>query len=323
LLCVAGTAAAGGSPADAGTHDVPPDVTIYLPARQPGDLPVHQYAYHRMGVPQPYEMVDLRVEGGGCRDAYPCVTFVDGAFTLSGNTWSHHYVIDIGVPDAPARVGARDDDEVLARVEETLRALLADEGVTSAKGDCELAAVLPRMVGLGPSLELEFEPPRPGVKPLVATTVEAAEAAWRKAAGRYQRKEPLVPLFSPSERAQMKSPAFGEARLRSRYWAPAESDERDRDAHFVVLYSPNSSVVYVLDRSHDEPKKDVSLPEVFKQVRRRDERELPALAATLLKLGTTKITLDRSQLCEFAALMPNGGWFPLKQEVQAYGDRGE
>jgi hypothetical protein len=100
---VAATAAAASAPADGGAAEVPPSFTIHLPSEQPGDLLVHKYAYHRMGQPEPYELVQLRVEGGGCRDAYPCITFVDGAFTLSGNTWSHHYVIDIGVAKAPAR----------------------------------------------------------------------------------------------------------------------------------------------------------------------------------------------------------------------------
>lgn len=301
FLLAATVATAASPPLDGGVRaGVPPSITMYLPAERKSDLPVHRYAYHRLGQP-----------AFQCRDAYPCLTFFDGLFTLTGNLWTHHYVIDVGVPTAPAVVGARDQQEIEKRVEETLRALLVDEKVTAAKGDCWFAAALPQMVDVVTPLEVAVESSGARARPLTAMTVDAAEVAWRKEAERHQSKEPIEPLFLPSERAQMKSASFGPPRLRSKHRSPDVIGDRFRLAHFVVLFSPRSRFVYVLDRSRDEGLEG-SIADIPEQARQRDAKQLSAITATLLELGIKTFTLEREQLCELAALTPNEGWFGVK-----------
>ena len=185
-----------------------------------------------------------------CPTARPCV-HRSSTPILFRNGWQHFWrIINMPHEDHPCTNGPAPADE--------LKVVLAAEGLTEVDISCTLVDWVPALVGAGESWKnLRIKPDRALAKPPTISPEQVDEALYRARArfseeqARWLRRSPHEPVFSNAEREKMVGSTFLQPTLR----VIEDNEERGVDGatrtRIFVLYSPESSKVYVLDGSYE------------------------------------------------------------------------
>jgi hypothetical protein len=262
-----------------------------------------------------------RPTGVKCPDARPCVIDKDGAVFVTAKSWKVYYRLDHDDLDSPLMTGTADPEVVRQRIDRAVRAILALHAAKQAVVDCGAAGAVPQLIGSATG-EAVVNVPR--VKKTAAPaplSLADADAAWLKARetiedlGGSASSDPLTTLFSGLDTTAMTADTFKRPHLR---WQRATLDHRvckgddctdDEviEASVLVVYSPESNHVYLLDRS-------VRLPttQYNREASIRAFADQDVLFATLRALAIKSIVVDRGSLCAVPRVAGKNGWFALK-----------
>jgi hypothetical protein len=267
------------------------------------------------------EIATGRPTGIKCPDARPCVVDKDGAFFVTAKSWKRYYILDHTAATSALLADAEGDDEVDRRVDAAVRAILAFHRAKKAAVDCTAAGAVPALVG-SKTGEVSVAVPKVKAAPApTALTPAEADAAWLAARaalddlGGSADSESMTTVFAGVDTRAMTGSTFKRPHLR---WMRSTLNHRvckgadctvDEivDVNVLVVYSPESEKVYVLDRS-------VTLPET-EHTRERAVRafaDQDVLFATLRALGVSSIVVDPGSLCAVPRVAGKNGWFDLK-----------
>jgi hypothetical protein len=256
-----------------------------------------------------------------CPDARPCVIDYDSAFWVFARGWKRHYTLDRADVNSALRAGAADKLAVDKRVDAAVRAILKLHKAKTAAIECGVAGSVPSLVG---SKTGDVEVTVPATKaaadlPTVLTP-EEADQAWLKArapvdADTSSSRSRVTTLFAGVDTTAMTEATFERPHLRWRNaWVSHKACQGDKcteaemiDASMLVIYSPESTKVYLLDRSVTQPTKQWR-----REAQKRANADQDAVFATLTALGIKRIVIDADSICAVPRVAGKGGWFTLK-----------
>lgn len=262
-----------------------------------------------------------RPTGVKCPDARPCVIDKDGAVFVTAKAWKVYYRLDHDDLDSPLMAGTADPEVVRVRIDRAVRAILALHAAKKAVVDCGAAGAVPQLIG---SATGEAAVTVPKVKKATAPaplSLADADAAWLKARdvieelGGSATSDPLTTLFAGLDTTAMTGDTFKRPHLR---WQRATlahrvckgddcTDDEIIEASVLVVYSPESKNVYLLDRS-------VRLPttQYNREASIRAFADQDVLFAMLRALAIKSVVVDRGSLCAVPRVAGKNGWFDLR-----------
>ncbi|MGE3636552.1 MAG: hypothetical protein AB7P00_42000 [Sandaracinaceae bacterium] len=292
--CTCG-AADDADPEDDSILGTPTSSRAYEVPDEPGEA-VGQYAERHTG-PAP--------RGARCPESItePCVSELEGYVFVSAPGWDHHYRLDLNDENGAIRRGAETDLDWMRHLEAGVRDVLAEEAATSAVGHCGLAGEMPALYGAPngyfrvpiPTVA-EGEPPAP-VTPAQAN--DTLQAAYTRIG--YPTDSPRT-FFEGPLLSRMTATTFLQP-IVTRRGAFLGDGTTVKEALVFVVFSPESSRVYVLDRSREFPPGE---PE--QTVRQRQLDDQAALLRLLSGIGESPIAFAADTACEIPELVGGRPW---------------
>ena len=170
-------------------------------------------------------------------------------------------------------------------------------------GRCSLEALWPELQGLVGQDEPALSP-LASVSPLVANAHLRSEYAFID----LERAESMV-WFSDAELLRMRGTTFETPRVRHvRGTRVVDGNQRALD--LLVVFSPESEKVYVLERTREVPEDEYSAQR--EEIRGTDER---ALADFFRRLGARRLYFDVEGGCAIPAALSGQTWISLDQST--------
>lgn len=262
-----------------------------------------------------------RPTGIKCPDARPCVIDKDGAVFVTARSWKTYYRLDHDNLDSALMQGAADADVVRQRIDAAVRAILALHGAKKAAIECGAAGAVPQLIGSATGEAQVMVPKVKKTTPPAPLSLADADAAWLAARdaidqlGGSASSDPLTTLFAGIDTAAMTGDSFKRPHLR---WQRATlahrvckgedcTDDEIIEVSVLLVYSPESKQVYLLDRSVRLP-----TPQYNREASIRAFADQDVLFAMLRGLNIKSIVVDRGSLCAVPRVAGKNGWFDLK-----------
>ncbi|MFK8002905.1 MAG: hypothetical protein AB8H86_25275 [Polyangiales bacterium] len=222
----------------------------------------------------------------------------DSKIWVSKVGWRHHYRFEITGSGARAQ----------ARFAAGLAYVLAEEGATSALGHCSVATRMPEFYQLDHHAVVEV-PPSAGepasrrpvpIRPVVANAHLQSEYAFIDIEGAES-----MAWFTPAELEQMTGSTFEDPRVRHISGWRMVGDAR-RSLDLLVVFSPESAEVYVLERTRELPLDEYQARR--EELRQSDEE---ALVEFLQSLGVARVSFAPEAACQIPESFGGHEWWPL------------
>jgi hypothetical protein len=245
-------------------------------------------------------------EGLECPGREVCVTEHESAVWVLKRGWGHHYRLDYGSAAAAVRPGGVLRAQWSIRVAAGVAYALAEERTPEALGHCGLAAMMPELYQGGglvvdvPASEQTSARPQP-VLPVVANAHLRSEYAFID----IERAESMV-WFTDAEVQRMTKASFEEPRVRQ-VSGRRIVDGYHRSLDLLVVYSPESENVYVLERTREVPE-DEHQAQRDERLRTDEQEHVDFIRS----LGIRRVIYDAEAACEIPAEFGGQEWMPLR-----------
>jgi len=286
-----------------GEQKVPPR-TVVVDAQLPGATPSRDAtakADPLLATPMQFATRTKGTPAGvpDCPTADACLVEVDYAYFLMRKGWPHYYILDHGAPKIGLRKGAPTPAQVDRRLHATVHAALTHEHARQLDVHCAIAHRLPRLLRLGTfvTAKVPADPGRRTADPIAARTPQSANRNLSEAGS-------VAPFFSKTDRATMTGDTFKDPRV-STVSKQSGTPDAMVDHRKVVVWSPESRRVYVLDLTAEGPLKQLLAKQNL--AKRRAAAET-TLIAHLQSLQLKSVKVDSRRLCSFSKLTGTGAW---------------
>lgn len=234
-----------------------------------------------------------------CPGDEACVMGNGSDVWVSKRSWPHHYRLQ----------GA--ESSVRGRVTASVARILEEEHTTLALGHCSLAAAAPALYSSSDGVVVGIPPSPVADARLAPTTPLVANAHLRSEYAFINIEEAeSMAWFSDAELQRMTHGTFSDPRARH-VSGSRLIDGRYRTLDLLVVFSPESERVYVLERSREVA---AEVHRTEQETLRRDDAQ--ALVRFVQNLGLARIRFDLAAACEIPPEFGGSEWMPLRLPTQ-------
>lgn len=232
-----------------------------------------------------------------CPGTEVCVVAHDSAILVMKRDWPYHYRVSRS--EGASRVGE----------------ILEEERTSVAVGHCSLAGAMPDLYSSRGSFSVDVPPAdAPGARPSPVTPMVANAHLRSEYAFIDIEAAESMAWFSDDEVQRMARATFEEPQARYVKGSRMVEGNRRRTLDLLVVFSPESEHVYVLERSRE-------VPAETHPVQGSESREdAQALVTFVQALGLTQLSFDATAACAIPRDLGGSEWMPLRLSDLETGD---